>query len=259
MIPTKENIAKFNAEKRAKNKKPKVHSKVSNTFIENAISDSNLSSLKTLYYLSTVLSSVDLTKMQDNKIVGIKIDKREMLKFTDLTADTIIKTAKQMQKTAITFYDKEGGIEGMNLLPRYNFVPNKNIVELDLYVRIAKMIVDVKNNYTNINIKDLMLIKNKHSLRLLALLCRISQYDDNVAKRKSFTLDELNLFFGTNLKTWTDIERKIIKPIKEELDSNSKFSFAYQSNFEKLGRGRPAFRDITIDLIAKNIIQPKLL
>jgi plasmid replication initiation protein len=259
MIPTKENIAKFNASKRAKNKKPKVHSKVSNTFIENAISDSNLSSLKTLYYLSTVLFELDLAKMQDNKIVGIKIDKREMLKFTDLTADTIIKTVKQMQKTAITFYDNDGVIEGMSLLPRYNFVPNKNIVELDLYVRIAKMIVDVKKNYTNINIKDLMLIKNKHSLRLLALLCRISQYDDNVAKRKSFTLDELNLFFGTNLKTWTDIERKIIKPIKEELDSNSKFSFAYQSNFEKLGRGRPAFRDITIDLIAKNIIQPKLL
>ena len=259
MIPTKENIAKFNAEKRSKYKKSKVHSRVSNTFIENAVSKNNLSALKTLYYLSTVLSKVDLEKMKDDKVVGIKIDKREMLKFTDLTANTIIKTVKQMQETAITFYDADGGVEGMSLLPRYYFVPNKNIVELDLYVRIAKMIIDVQKNYTNINVKDLMLIRNKHSLRLLALLCRISQYDDNVAKRKVMNLDELNLFFGTNYKTWSIIEREIIKPVKEELDSNSKFSFVYESNFEKLGRGRPAFKDITIDLILRNTVQGKLI
>jgi len=260
MIPTKENIAKWNKEKRAKNKKPKVHQKISNTFIENAISKSNLSALKTLYYLSTVLSNVDLETMKDNKIVGIKIDKREMLKFTGLTADTIIKTTKQMQQTSITFIDEEeGGIEGMSLLPRYYFVPNKNIVELDLYVRIAKMIVDVKRNYTNINIKDLMNIRNKHSLRMLALLCRMSEYDKDIPKRKHMTLNELNSFFGTKLKTWTDIERKILKQVKEELDNNSKISFVYESNYERLGRGRPAFKDVTIDLIKKKTVQGKLL
>ena len=260
MIPTKSNLEKWNKNKRAKNKKPKVHQKISNTFIENAISKSNLSSLKTLYYLSTVLSSTDLQSMKDDKIVGLKIDKREMLKFTGLTADTIIKTTKQMQQTAITFVDeKDGTIEGMSLLPRYLFVPNKNIVELDLYVRIAKMIVDVKRNYTNINTKELMNIRNKHSLRLLALLCRMSEYSTDVAKRKHMTLDELNLFFGTNLKTWTDIERKILKPVKEELDNNSKFSFIYESNFIKLGRGRPSFKDVTIDLIQKKSVQGKLI
>ena len=170
MMPTKENIAKLNAEKRAKSKKPKVHQKIANTFIDNAISRSNFSSLKTLYYLSTVLETTDLTNIKNEKIIGIKIDKREMLKFTELTADTILKTVKQMQETAITFidYDDENNqiIEGMSLLPRYRFVPNKNVVELDLYVRIAKMIVDVKKNYTPINIKDLMLVKNALSLRL---------------------------------------------------------------------------------------------
>ena len=77
-----------------------------------------------------------------------------------------------MQETAITFidYDDENNqiIEGMSLLPRYRFIPNRNVVELDLYVRIAKMIVDVKKNYTPINIKDLMLVKNAHSLRLFS-------------------------------------------------------------------------------------------
>ena len=258
-MPTKENIAKMNAEKRAKSKKPKVHQKIANTFIDNAISRSNFSSLKTLYYLSTVLSNTDMSDIQDDKIIGIKIDKREMLKFTDLTVDTIIKTTKQMQETAITFVDADGVIEGMSLLPRYKFVPNKNIVELDLYVRIAKMIVDVEKNYTPINIKDLMLVKNAHSLRLLALLCRILNYDKNVAKRKKMNLDELNMLFGTNYKSWSMIELKIIKPIKEDLDANSKISFVYEANFDKMGKGRPGFINVDIDPISKNTVQGKLL
>ncbi|HHS49434.1 MAG TPA: RepB family plasmid replication initiator protein [Desulfurella acetivorans] len=247
MIPTKANLEKLRQEKK---KKPKVHQKISNTFIENTISKNNLSTLKTIYYLSSALESFDLSEFKDSKIITLKIDKREMLKFTGLSVDTIIKTTKQMQETSITFHDeKDGIIEGMSLLPRYNFIPNKNIVEIDLYVRIAKMIINVKKNYTPMNVKDLMHIKNKHSLRLLALLCRISNYDEKVAKRKHMDIDELNNFFGTNYKKWSLIELKIIKPIKEELDNNSKLSFVYEANFEKLGRGRPAFRNVTIDVI----------
>lgn len=257
-MPTKENIAKMNADKRAKSKKPKVHQKIANTFIDNAISRSNFSSLKTLYYLSTVLSNTDMSDIKDDKIIGIKIDKREMLKFTDLTVDTIIKTTKQMQETAITFVDADGTIEGMSLLPRYKFVPNKNVIELDLYVRIAKMIVDVEKNYTPINIKDLMLVKNAHSLRLLALLCRILNYDKNVAKRRRMNLDELNMLFGTNYKSWSMIELKIIKPIKEDLDANSKISFVYEANFDKMGKGRPGFTDVDIDPTTKHAPQGKL-
>jgi plasmid replication initiation protein len=257
MLPSKKNIAKIQAKKRGQ--KPKVHQKIANTFIENAIQKSNFSALKTLYYLSTVLSTVDMTDMKDEKIVGIKIDKRAMLNFTELTADTIIKTVKRMQETSITFIDeKDNTIEGMNLLPRYKFVPNKNIVELDLYVRIARMIVDVKKNYTNINVKSLMTLKNSHTLRFLAMLNRISQYDENIPKRKVMTLDDMNLFFGTKYKSWSSIEREIVKPIKEELDNLSDLSFIYESNFQKLGRGRPKFDDITIDLKQNKKRQGKL-
>lgn len=251
MIPTKANIEKMNKKKRSK--KPLVHQKISNDFISNAIQSNNLSALKTLYYLSTVLSKVDMKNMKDNKIVGIRISKRDMLKFTELSVDTLVKTTKQMQKTSITFFDvDEDGdklIEGMSLLPRYVYLPNKDIVELDLYVKIAKMIVDVKSSYTNINIKSLMNIRNMHTLRLLALLNTISQYDDEYAKRKHMTLDDLNMFFGTNYKSWSKIEEKIVKPVQLELNSNSNLSFIYESNFDRLGRGRPKFRDVTIDLV----------
>jgi len=104
-----------------------------------------------------------------------------------------------------------------------------------------------------------MLVKNAHSLRLLSLLCRISQYDPDIPKRKHMTLNELNLFFGTNYKSWSMLELKILKPIKEDLDNTSKISFIYESNFQKLGRGRPSFKDVTIDLIQKNTVQGSLI
>jgi len=241
--------SEYKTKKRVQNKKPKVHQKIANTFIENAITKSNISALKTLYYLSTILSKVDMENMKDSKIVGIKIDKREMLKFTELSIQTLVKTTKQMQQTSITFVDDDGIIEGMSLLPRYRFVPNKNIIELDLYVRIARMIIDVKNKYTPMNIKDLMYVKSKHSLRLLALLARIKNYDDDMPKRKKMTLDNLNEFFGTNYKTWSKIEEKIIIPVKKELDLTTKITFIYEANYENLGRGRPSFRDVIIDLV----------
>jgi plasmid replication initiation protein len=256
MIPTKKNIEKMNTKKRINKNKPKVHQKIANTFIENAIAKSNLSALKTIYYLSTILTNVDMQNMKDDKIIGIKIDKREMLKFTEISAPTLVKTAKRLQETSITFIDeKDGVIEGMALLPRYKFVPNKNIVEIDLYVRIAKMIVEVNKNYTPMNIKEIMQLKKAHSVRMLALINRISNYDDNIPKRKHMTLEELNLFFGTNYKKWNTIEKEILKPVKEELDAHSTKSFIYEANYEVLGRGRPSFKDVTIDVVSN---QPKL-
>ena len=247
MIPTKKNLKKLEEEKR--NIKPKVHQKISNSFIENAISNSNLTALKTIYYLSTILQDLDCKNKEDDKLISIKIDKRNMLKFTGLSSSNIVKTIIQLQKTSITFIDEKKEIqEGMSLLPYYKFVANKNIIEIKLFLKIAKLIIDVKRKYTNINIKNLMNLKSSHTLRFLALLNRISQYDKDIPKRKRLNLDELNGFFGTNYKKWSSIEIKIIKPVQDELNDISDLTFIYESHFKAIGRGRPKFKDITIDL-----------
>jgi len=257
MIPTKKNLKKLEEEKR--NVKPRVHQKISNSFIENAISNSNLTALKTIYYLSTILQDLELNNKEDDKLITIKIDKRNMLQFTGLSTSSIVKTIIQLQKTSITFIDEEKELqEGMSLLPYYKFVANKNIVEIKLFIKIAKLIIDVKRKYTNINIKDLMKLKSPHTLRFLTLLNRVSQYDKDIPKRKRLSLDELNGFFGTNYKKWSSIEAKIIKPIQEELDDISDLTFIYESNFEAIGRGRPRFKDITIDLKDNKKRQRKL-
>jgi len=241
-------------------KRMTVHKKISNNFIQSEIFDLNKNALKTVFYLSSILKDFNF----NNDLNTVIIDLRKMFKDTGLTAKTVRDNLKAMQKTSITFTtknnDNEIDIEEfISLVPRIEFHYGQNMVEIDLYSKIAKLIIDVQSNYTMINIKNLMQLKNQHSLRMLPFLNRLAEYSDHVAKRKKMDLYDLNALFGTSYKRFVDIERYILKPVKEELDNNSKLTFIYQMNTEKIGAGRPPVTSITIDIITRNSYQAKLI
>lgn len=255
MIPTKENIAKMKRENYKKSKVT-VHNKISNTFIESAIKNNTETALKTIFFIASGIENLNLNEYEDNKTITIRIDTKEMLKYTGLTLPTIKRNIVAMQETSITFYDEANKIqEGMSLLPYYKFVFGKNSVEIQLYVKIAKLIIDVKRNYSMINTAQLMKMKSKHTLKLLPLLQRISQYSEGTAKRKTMTLGEMNSFFGTNYVKFNDIERKILKPVQDELTSNSSLTFVYETDYDHFDAGRPKAISITIDVVEN---QPRL-
>lgn len=236
--------------KKLEEQKLKPHQKISNTFIENVITKNNSSAIKTVYYLASILETMDLDNIKDDKLVGITIDTKQMLKYTEMTMPEIKRNIKAMQETSITFVDETQDItEGMSLLPRYKIIPGKHKIEIDIFSKIGKMIIDVKRNYTFINTKTLMNLKSKHSLRLLPVLNKIAQYSDNVAKRKKYELEDLNDLFGTRYKRLKEIERKILEPVKQELDINSKLTFLYEINFSSFDVGRPKATSITIDVV----------
>lgn len=248
MMPSE--FKKLQAKKLAE-QKVKPHQKISNTFIENVINKNNANAIKTVYYLASILEKeTDLQDTPEVKLKTVTIDTRQMLKYTEMSLPEIKRNIKAMQETSITFIDEKENIEeGMSLLPRYKIIPGKHKIEIDIFYRIAKMIIDVKKNYTFINTKTLMNLKSKHSLRLLPLINKINQYDDNVGKRKKCDLDYLNNLFGTKYRNLYDIQRKILAPVKEELDMNSKLTFLYEINFDNFDVGRPKATSITIDVI----------
>jgi hypothetical protein len=108
------------------------------------------------------------------------------------------------------------------------------------------------------NIKTILSLKNKHSFRLLPVLNMLSRYGENVGKRKSYGLGDLNDMFGTNYTTLYEVQRKILAPVKEELDNSSNITFVYEVNSEKLGAGRPKATSIIIDVIERNQVQGRL-
>ena len=250
MIPSPENIAKMKKAK-LEASKTKVHQKISNTFIESALQNNNASALKTIYYLASAIETVkDLDTMDNDKLLTIKFDTRDMLKYTEMKLPNIKKNMEAMQKTSISFYDEEQElIRGRNLLPAYDFYYGKHTMEVKIFVEVAKMIIDVKRNYSMIDTKSLMKFKSKHTLKMLPLLVRIVNFSENVAKRKKYELHELNSLFGTNYKKFYDIERYILKLVKEELDAHSKLSFIYETNYDYFDAGRPKAISITIDVV----------
>lgn len=250
MIPTPENIAKMKKENLVKSKHT-IHPKISNTFIESTIQNNNASAIKTIYYLATILEGLDLKDKSPTTLLSFKLDTREMLKYTGMKLPEVKRNLKAMQQTSITFIDKKKKTEtGINLLPYYEFVYGKHTIEIKLFVKIAELIIDVKRNYSKINTSALMKLKSKHTLKIFPLLQRISQYSEDVGKRKTMTLGELNGFFGTKYKKFNDIEKAILRPIKEELDRHSKLSFIYETNYDYFDAGRPKAISITIDVIS---------
>lgn len=234
MIPTQEN------KKKLTEKKLQVHKKISNTFIENAINNSNTSALKIIYYLASILKDFNYKE----EFNTLNIDLKDMLKYTELRASDIRNNIKKMQQTSITFINEEENIEhGISLLPKYKFYWNKNKVDIVLNKTIAKLIVEVTDKYTFINTKDLMRLKNKHSIRLLPLLNTINGY---TKKQKTLSMAEINAFFGTKYKRLVELEREIIKKVKTELDNNNKISFDYEINYDNVGQGKPKATSVTI-------------
>jgi len=236
MIPTPDNLKKIQA------KKLEIHKKISNSFIQSALAKKTMASLKIIYYLASLLKKEDLD--YSKKLNTIVIDTKEMLKYTELTMSDITNNLKKMQETSISFINEEQEFEEhIVLIPRIKFhLGRKRKVELDIYTKIINLIIDVAQQYTFINTKELMKLKNKHSIRLLPLLHTVNNYK---VKQKTLTISELNALFDTQYTAY-ELERSLLKKVKEELDNNSKLTFEFEVNSDSSGQGRPKTTSITI-------------
>ncbi len=241
--------------KKLEEQKVKPLQKISNNFIQSEIFNLNKNALKTVFYLASILEKFDYSK----ELNTLEIDLQKMFKYTEMTATDVKNNLRAMQETSITFTDEIEDIEEfIVLIPRIKFHYGKNRVEIDLYSKIAKLILNVKSNYTFLNTKSLMSLENKHSLRLLPILNMLSGYSADVSKRKRYELQDLNDIFGTKYKNLTDISRYILAPVKTELDAVSRLTFAYEIDYMSLGKGRPKATSITIDVIEQKNPQGKL-
>ncbi len=234
-----------------KAEKQRVHTKISNTFIESAIKNNSLAVLKTIYYVAAKVRELkEFDEVGELDLLRVEFSANEFFKETGIKPIDISRNLKKIQETSISFInEKEKYVEGIALVPYFKYMYGKNKVAIHIYKRIADLIVAVQQNYSFVNTQMLMNLKSKHTMKFLPLLMRISQYSDKVGKRKHMTLGEVNEFFGTNYTSLNLATKYIFEPVKRELDQNSKISFLYETEFELLGAGRPKATGITIDVI----------
>lgn len=223
--------------------------RISNSLLECFVAKKNIIAIKIILYLSMrsnqiSMSKTDLTALNfsfNDLITTIKVDRK-----------TVLKNLLKIQETSITFVsysgDKLTSQEHITVIPYLNFTVGKDIVEMKIFNKILELIKDVENRFTIINASNLIQLKNINTIKMLGLLKIIEGYSHGVAKKKVYTLEELNLLFGVKYSRFKEFERKILIPVKEEIDQESKLTFFYDYNFEQVGLGRPSIKEICIYL-----------
>lgn len=239
--------------------------KVSNSLVEGFVSKSNAVALKMLFYIAKQQHK------ESGEITKFTLSADDFASYCNLDHKTIRRNISAMQNTSITFveYDKNKKPKlerHIVLIPQavYDFTEKK--IEIDMYKKILDLIVEVEERFTTIDVKNVMELESKYSIRIVMILEQIFGFKGtpenwDVKQQKTFSLEELNGMFDTKYKNFTDFERKVLKPAKAEMDEKSEISFSYKINKgynSPLDRGRPKAIDCTIKLVQNKLRQRRL-
>lgn len=224
---------------------------ISNSLIESFIKKGNIVGFKILFYLSRCNIEIGADLML------IKLSTKELCDYCKIDIKTLQRNIKQITEMSITVTD-EKSMSYITILPYAKFGYGGTL-EIKMFREILELIKKTKNQFTVIDTTNVMKLNSKHSVRMIMLLEYIANFDEHIAKRKYYEFEELNLMFGTNYKRMMEFERKILKPIKEELDNNSKLSFVYDIKYDKdentVGRAKAV--GVTINVIDGKNYKPK--
>lgn len=233
--------------------KNKNIAKVSNSFLESLIQNNNATTLKTIFYIS----KSDLVTTGED-LMTFRIDIKDMCEYCNLDAKTLRRNLKKMVETSVNIKHADGEAY-ISLIPFVDIKHNGSL-EVKMFKEVLNELIAVKNKFTIIDVSNIMKLSSKHSLKMIQLVERINNYSDNVAKRKTMTLKELNAFFGVKYSRVGQIVSNVLEPAKREIDQYSKLSFIYEVEYDKTDitvRGRAKAVGVVIDVV-RNTPQPQL-
>lgn len=227
---------------------------LANNLFQAFIQNNNLIGLKIAIVLSGAKSQIEYN--QDNQV---KLDVDNLCEVIKCSRKELSTNLKKTTDTFFRYVTSDGSVGGTHPIHSYEYAHNNKALVLEVSSKAKAIFTELgKGQYafSRANGNNLMNLKHKHSLRMQMLLELISNFD--TVKRKRFTLEEMNGYFGTNYKRYIDLDRKILAPVKEEIDSSSKLSFTYEFSTIKQPKGQPKINEVVIDL-KQNTPQGKLL
>jgi len=234
---------------------------ISNPFLEAFVKNNDLVSFKVLLYIakSKIDEAIDIKTLDKDQVHKIPIDLNNVAKYLNLDIRTIRNSIEKLNNTSINFrkIDENGDDveEFINLLPKGKINYTSSTLDVWVFGEILHQIY-ATSRYSYVQAKNFISLTSKHSIRMLLLLERINNFSENVAKRKTYELEELNKLFGTKYTSYSLFVDRVLIPAKKDLDIHSSISFIYIKNKDKiLRKGRARIVGITIDLTSN---QPSL-
>lgn len=224
--------------------------KISNDFVNGFMSNTNLITLKILFYIVGKQHLLDQAQISNiKKREQVKLSVSNLCKECDIDKKTLIAHTKRMLETVITMVDTEEELTVYALISKFTFQYNNDTVIIDIYREILDKLLEVVIPYTIVDIKNILSLKFKHSMKMILQLEMISRYDKDLAKRKHYMFEELQLLFGTNYKTYTAFKKNVLDKIKNDLDQNSNLTFVFDTHSDLQKVGRPKISKVIIDVV----------
>ena len=220
--------------------------KLANSLFQAFIRNNNLVGLKLCLVLS---GAKNIIHYDDELQATFNVD--SLCEVMNVTRKELSTNLKKVLKVHFTYADNEG-VGATVPIHSYKYKSNNKQVVIGVSAPAKKLFTELGKggySFSKANAKNLMNLQHKHSLRMQLLLEQINDFSDDVAKRRRFTLEELNGYFDVSYKRYVDFERKILKPVKEEIDNSSTLTFNYRMSDELIGTGRPKIKEVVIDLV----------
>lgn len=163
----------------------------------------------------------------------LNLDIRDFFKLLGTTKERyteIREVVRDLRKKEVIINTDEGEIIAGWLSSIY-YKKNKGIIELEFSKKLVPYLLQLKEKFTRYQIKNILYLSNKHSIRIYELL---KQYEP-IGKR-TFTVDELKeiLMLGEQYQRFYDFERYVLKPTMEEINEYTDIKISY----DKIKKGR---------------------
>ncbi|MEJ8554643.1 replication initiation protein [Tepidibacter sp. Z1-5] len=189
--------------------------------------DLNLNEQKIILY---AVSKLDRTEEKFNILKIDLIEFTNLLGTTNKRYDEVRKLVRELRKKEVIINTKDDELI-TGWLSSIQFRKRTGIIELEFSQKLIPYLLQLKKFYTKYELKNILFLKNKYSIRIYELL---KQYQ-SIGKRE-FNLEELkdNLGCLEKFKEFRDFKRRVLDPAKKEINNLTDINFEY----EKLTRGR---------------------
>jgi len=176
----------------------------------------------------------------ENNMTKFKVDELITLLKTDRRY--LSNSLRKVIKVSFKYVDEQGNYGETTPIHSYEYSHDNKYLSIELSSKAVNLFRNLKtkkdeigyqftqiltNNFMNCDVRD---YKSKHTLKMLLLIEMISNF--KFAKRKKFDVEELNGYFGTEYKRAAELERKILRPVQDDLRLNSTISFEYQPYYD---------------------------
>lgn len=197
--------------------------------INSALNKLNLQEIRIIFLLSSLI------KPKDKQFYSYRIKIKEIMNFLNLTDDQsyytkIRKITYNLLEKVIIIKDVEKKQEiQTSWITSVIYYERKGIIELKISPELREYLLNLKETFTEEELKQMLSLKSIHSMRMYELLI-LNKYERK--GEKFFLVEELKMQLGLTktYKRYTHFKNKVLLSVQKELKEKTDFFYEFQEH-----------------------------